>query len=313
MNNSQLQLGSRFYRKQFPEPDELVRVKVLGREEHGFRCVLLEYNNIEGLVLLNELRRGRVRSYNRILRKNKEYTVLVLRIHQTNSNGQLSGFIDLSLKAVPRDMLPSARDRWEKSKTVHGIMRQVAQRTKINTADLYEKFGWPLADKYKHLYLGFKHVMNEPDAKKAMIEFGVPEKCIDDLHKELYKRMKPTPENVRARISMVCFSGNAIAGIQHALQVGLDQSTEEFPLVFRIVATPNFEICCNTYDPDKGIEIIKATMVKMKTALEEKDGIFKVTEDPVVERIVEMLEEELRTLEEDANEEDLENSERKGK
>jgi len=298
-----LQLNSRCYRKHFPEPDELVRVKVLGREEHGFRCVLLEYNNIEGLVLLNELRRGRVRSYNRILRKNKEYTVLVLRIHQTNSNGQLSGFIDLSLKAVPRDMLPKARDRWEKSKTVHGIMRQLAQRTKIDTIDLYEKFGWPLADKHGHLYLGFKQLMGQSDAKSAMLESGVPENCIADLHKELYKRMKPTPENVRARISMVCFSEDAVEGIQHALQVGLEESTEEFPLVFRIVATPKFEICCNTYDPDKGIEIITATMDKMAKALQDKGGVFKVIEPPVVERIVEMLEEELKMLEQEEEKE----------
>jgi len=108
------QLDCRFYRKKFPENDELVRVRILEKEPHGFRCVLLEYNNIEGLVLLNELRRGRVRSYNKILRKNKEYTVLVLRVHMNEKNGHETGFPDLSLKAVPRDQLDFARDKWEK-------------------------------------------------------------------------------------------------------------------------------------------------------------------------------------------------------
>merc|ERR1719499_3050885 len=96
----------------------------------------------------NELRRGRVRSYNKILRKNKEYTVLVLRVHMNENNE--TGFPDLSLKAVPRDQLEFARDKWEKSKTVHAIMRHVARQAKYNTIDLYEQFGWPMADKFGH-------------------------------------------------------------------------------------------------------------------------------------------------------------------
>ena len=89
--NSPLGLDCRFYRKKLPIIDELVRVRILDREEHGFRCVLLEYNNLEGLVLLNELKRGRVRSYHKILKKNKEYTVLVLRVHEPENPEEVTG------------------------------------------------------------------------------------------------------------------------------------------------------------------------------------------------------------------------------
>jgi len=298
---NQRQLECRYYRKKFPENDELVRVRILDREPHGFRCILLEYNRIEGLVLLNELKRGRVRSYNKILRKNKEYTVLVLRVHMNEKNGHETGFPDLSLKAVPRDQLDIARDKWEKSKTVHGIMRHVAKRTGYNTIDLYEKFGWPMADKHGHTYIGLKKIMNDDKLNKATEEErqtmimedlkaeGAPEDTLEVFYSELSKRMKPTPKTVRAIVEMKCLAVAAVDGIRKALAVGLAMSTEELPIVIRVIAAPEFAICCTTMDPQEGKKRINEIMEKMKEVLVEQEGTFKVTEEPDVEADIDLL------------------------
>lgn len=283
----------RFYKNIYPEPEELVRVKILDKEEHGFRCRLLEYNNIEGLVLINELKRGRIRSYNKILKKKKEYTVLVLRVHKQGSDDKALVFIDLSLKAVPSESLPAARDKWEKSKTVHGIMRTIAFRTKKKTVDLYEQFGWDLSKRFKHVYLGFKYIISQDSPETTMRNLNVPEVCIEFLLKELEKKMEATSEDVCAKLEMTCFSNEAIEGIQHAIQVGLKESTKEFPLVFRIIAAPLFEIYLNTMDPEAGKKKIMETMKKMEQALVEKGGKFKIVEKPISERIVDFLGSEL--------------------
>merc|ERR1719499_2128786 len=145
----------------------------------------------------NELRRGRVRSYNKILRKNKEYTVLVLRVHMNDKGGVETGFPDLSLKAVPRDQLPIARDKWEKSKTVHGILRHVAKRTGKDTIELYEQFGWPMADEHGHTFIGIRKIMNDEKLNKLSDEerkqiimedlekAGAPKDTLDVFYSEL--------------------------------------------------------------------------------------------------------------------------------
>jgi len=301
MTDKNQQLECWFYRKNFPENDELVRVRILEKEPHGFRCVLLEYNNIEGLVLLNELRRGRVRSYNKILRKNKEYTVLVLRVHMNEKNGHETGFPDLSLKAVPRDQLEFARDKWEKSKTVHAIMRHVAREAGYNTIDLYEKLGWPMADKFGHIYLGLKAIMTadkltnmssedrEAAIKKDLVEAGAPEDCVDFFYSELSKRMKPTPKTVRALVEMKCLGVSAVDGIRKALQVAIDMDTEEVPIVVRVIAAPEFAVSCTTMDPQAGKARIAEILAKMKETLEAEEGSFKVTEQPEVEKEVDLL------------------------
>lgn len=284
-----LALDCRFYQKKLPDPEELVRVKILGKEDHGFRCVLLEYNNIAGTVLLNELKRGRVRSYHKILKKNKEYTVLVLRVHTTEEDDVSSSFIDLSLKSVPVYRLPFARERWEKSKKVHGIMRHVASQTSRTTESLYELFGWPLAEKYKYTYLGFKEIMNSENPQELMREMNVPDDCIQKLHSELFKRMQPTPETVRAKITMKCFSVSGVGGIQRALDAGLQNNDEDLPIVIRVVAAPNFEICCTTMEPELGKEKVSETIEIMRAKLQEEGGTFEVKEEPVIESIVEIL------------------------
>lgn len=287
--NKQTKLDCRFYRKRIPEVEELVRVKVVGREELAFRVLLLEYNSIEALVPDTELRKGRIRSVNKLMKKGKEYIVLVKKIHKNTEieaeTEEEAHFIDLSLKGVPVDELGGARDRWEKSRTVHAIMRQLASQTENNTEDLYELFGWPLAKKYRHLYLAFQWIMQDlGNSRKKMAEWNVPENCIELLHKELYKRMKPMAKDVNCKIEMRCFSNYAIGGIQSALQAGLDVAeTSKFPIVFRVIATPLFEVSCNTFEPEGCMDFMQELIKAMKAALEAKGGIFKVVQEPKME------------------------------
>merc|ERR1712054_513989 len=157
-------------------------------------------------------------------------------------------FIDLSLKAVPCESLPAARDKWEKSKVVHGIIRTVAFRSKKRTIDLYENFAWDLAKRFSHVYAAFRFIMSQDDPQATMRDLKIPEQYIELLHKELLKKMEVTAEDVTAKIEMTCFSNEAIEGIQYAIQIGLKESTKRFPLIIRIIAAPLFEICLNTLD-----------------------------------------------------------------
>jgi len=294
MSNPELEC--RFYRNEHPENDELVRVRIVQKEPgfRGFSCHLLEYDNIEGMVLLNELRRGRIRSYNKILRKNKEYTCLVLRVHKSETDSSLVS-ADLSLKAVPADQLAFAQDKWEKSKTVHAIMRHVAHKANCNTIDLYEKFGWPMADKFGHIYIGFKAIMNadkltkmspeerEAEIKRDLEKAGAPEGTVDFFCKGLLKRMQPTPQSVLALVEMKCLGVSGVGGIRKTLQVAIDMTTEEFPIVVRVIAAPEFSVSCSTMDAQAGKQRVTDILAKMKETLESEEGSFKIIEEPKVE------------------------------
>jgi len=73
-------LSCRMYENRFPEVEDLVMVNVRQIAEMGAYVHLLEYNNIEGMILLSELSRRRIRSIQKLIRVGRNEVVVVLRV-----------------------------------------------------------------------------------------------------------------------------------------------------------------------------------------------------------------------------------------
>lgn len=70
----------------------LVQVKSIA--EMGAYVSLLEYNGIEGMILLSELSRRRIRSISKLIKVGRQEPVMVLRVDKEK------GYIDLSKRRV---------------------------------------------------------------------------------------------------------------------------------------------------------------------------------------------------------------------
>jgi ribosomal protein S1 len=75
--------------------EDVVMVNVRAIAEMGAYVHLLEYNNIEGMILLSELSRRRIRSINKLIRVGKTEPVVVIRVDK--EKGWITPF---SLKIV---------------------------------------------------------------------------------------------------------------------------------------------------------------------------------------------------------------------
>jgi predicted RNA-binding protein with RPS1 domain len=89
----------RFYEQRFPEVDDVVMVQVRSIAEMGAYVSLLEYGGIEGMILLSELSRRRIRSVQKLIKVGRQEPVMVLRVDKEK------GYIDLSKRRVsPEDL-----------------------------------------------------------------------------------------------------------------------------------------------------------------------------------------------------------------
>ena len=61
-------MDCRMYEAKFPEVDDVVMVQVKSIAEMGAYVALLEYNGIEGMILLSELSRRRIRSITKLIK-----------------------------------------------------------------------------------------------------------------------------------------------------------------------------------------------------------------------------------------------------
>ena len=119
---SDTRLECRFYEEPFPEVESLVMVNVRNIAEMGAYVTLLEYNNIEGMILLSELSRRRIRSINKLIRVNRNEVVMVLRVDKEK------GYIDLSKRRVSAEDVAKCEERLGELMTHHGDLDENLQR-----------------------------------------------------------------------------------------------------------------------------------------------------------------------------------------
>ncbi|GMP23490.1 hypothetical protein CsSME_00001067 [Camellia sinensis var. sinensis] len=114
-------LECRMYETRYPEVDMAVMIQVKNIADMGAYVSLLEYNNIEGMILFSELSRRRIRSVSSLIKVGRIEPVMVLRVDKDK------GYIDLSKRRVSEEEIQTCEERYNKSKLVHSIMRHVAE------------------------------------------------------------------------------------------------------------------------------------------------------------------------------------------
>ncbi|KAF3518812.1 hypothetical protein DY000_02059031 [Brassica cretica] len=82
------------YESKYPEVDMAVMIQVKNIADMGAYVSLLEYNNIEGMILFSELSRRRIRSVSSLIKVGRIEPVMVLRVDKEK------GYIDLSKRRV---------------------------------------------------------------------------------------------------------------------------------------------------------------------------------------------------------------------
>lgn len=140
----------RFYEKPLPDTDEIVMCQVRQIAEMGAYVKLLEYDNAEGMILLSELSRRRIRSIQKLIRVGRNEVVVVLRVDKEK------GYIDLSKRRVSPEDVMKCEERYSKSRAVNSIVSHVSGKLGLPVEELYETVVWPLDRLFGHSYDAFK-------------------------------------------------------------------------------------------------------------------------------------------------------------
>jgi len=293
-------MSCRMYEKKYPDVDELVMVNVKSIAEMGAYVSLLEYNNIEGMILLSELSRRRIRSVSKLIRVGRQEVVVVLRVDKEK------GYIDLSKRRVAPEEIAKCEERYTKSKAVHSIMRHVAETTQRTLEELYIQFGWPLYTKYGHAYDAFKIAITDPDT--VFTGIAIEDDIKACLIKNIQRRLTPQPMKVRADLEVTCFHYEGIDAIKAALKAGESYGTTEFPVNIKLVAPPLYVMVGTYLDKDyginhltKAIELIAEELTKRKGELIVKVAPRSVSASDELEltSILERLERENKEVDGD--------------
>ncbi|KAJ4390603.1 hypothetical protein N0V93_004199 [Gnomoniopsis smithogilvyi] len=262
----------RFYEEKYPEVDSFVMVNVKQIADMGAYVKLLEYDNIDGMILLSELSRRRIRSIQKLIRVGRNEVVVVLRVDKEK------GYIDLSKRRVSREDIIKCDERYNKSKVVHSIMRHVAEKTQTPLEELYESITWPLNRKYGHAIDAFKLSITNPEVWKD-IKFPT-DATEEELKSYISKRLTPQPIKLRADIEVTCFSYEGIDAIKTALRCAEANNTDENQIKVKLVSPPLYVLTSQCLDKTSGIARLEQAISEVKASIEGANGKLTVKMEP---------------------------------
>ncbi|KAF7487684.1 Eukaryotic translation initiation factor 2 subunit 1 [Sarcoptes scabiei] len=270
-------ISCRFYRSKFPEVEDVVMVNVRSIGEMGAYVHLLEYNNIEGMILLSELSRRRIRSINKLIRVGRNECVVVIRVDKEK------GYIDLSKRRVSPEDIIRCEEKFAKAKAVYSILRHVAEILAYNNQqleELYEKTAWHFDEKKPgSSFEIFKLAVNDPS---ILDECGLDEKVRDLLIVHIKRRLMPQAVKVRSDIEVGCYAYEGVDAVKNALRAGIACGTEDMPIKINLIAPPRYVVTTSTLDKEKGVELLKDSLAKIEESIKASGGIFTVTIPPKV-------------------------------
>lgn len=258
--------------------------------EMGAYVSLLEYNNKEGMILLSELSRRRIRSVNKLIRVGRSECVVVIRVDKEK------GYIDLSKRRVYSKDLIQCEDRFAKAKSVNSILRHVADQLGYETEEqleaLYEKTAWYFDKKMKKkaaAYDVFKKAISDPT---VLDECDIPDEIRQKLLEDIRKRLTPQAVKIRADIEVSCFSYDGIDAVKEALIKGQQCSTEEMPIKINLIAAPLFVVTTQTLERNDGLDAVSNALEEIRKVIESYQGQFRVIMPPKV--VTDLDEEEIK-------------------
>ncbi|KRZ07990.1 Eukaryotic translation initiation factor 2 subunit 1 [Trichinella zimbabwensis] len=273
-------LSCRFYADKYPQVEDTVVVTVRSIAEMGAYVSLLEYNNIEGMILLSELSRRRIRSVNKLIRVGRSECVVVIRVDEDK------GYIDLSKRRVYTKDLIECEERFAKAKAVYSILRHVADQLGYDSdnqlEDLLNRTAWHFDRKYNRKAASYEVF------KKAVNDESVLDECdIDDATKEkilenIRKRLTPQAVRIRADVEVSCFGYDGIDAVKAALSEGLKCSTEEMPIKINLIAPPLYVVTTSTFERAEGLAAVNATLERIRESIESNNGRFRIILAPKV-------------------------------
>uniref|UniRef100_A0A2C9UEG6 S1 motif domain-containing protein n=1 Tax=Manihot esculenta TaxID=3983 RepID=A0A2C9UEG6_MANES len=309
MGSNAPNLECRMFEAKYPEVDIAVMIQVKNIADMGAYVSLLEYNNIEGMILLSELSRRRIRSVSSLIKVGRIEPVMVLSVDKEK------GYIDLSKRRVSEEDIQACEERYNKSKLVHSIMRHVAETLYIDLEELYTHICWPLYRKHGHAFerlacRTFKIIVTDPDSilsslTREVKEIGpdgqeltktvpaVTEEVKEALVKNIRRRMTPQPLKIRADMKL-----------NDAMRKAEAAGNKDCPVKVKLVAPPLYVLTTQTLDTEQGISVLNKAIAACAEAIEQHKGKLLVKEPAraVSERDDKLLAEHMAKLRNDNEE-----------
>jgi translation initiation factor 2 subunit 1 len=199
----------RFYESIFPRSGDITVILIREVNEMGVYAFLTEYGNINGLLLMSEISRRRIRSVSKLIKIGKTEIVLVIRVDYKK------GYIDLSKRRTVEGENLCMEKKWTYSRIVDSIVTFVSKIKNFNNENCKIRWLWLLFREHSHAWRSFKKI-NKKNLK-LLKNLDITTIEIEKLLEILKKKLPKTFEKAFSIFELTSFSPDGVLDIKNII------------------------------------------------------------------------------------------------
>ncbi|KAM0671751.1 subunit alpha of translation initiation factor 2 [Ordospora colligata] len=255
-----LKYECRLHSRIYPREGELVIARVSSIDTDGLTLDLLEYGDVQGLVLLGELSKKRVRTIQQVTKVGCIEICLVIKVDEEK------GHVDLSMSKVTDSEKASCKEASARNKLAYYIMAKASRKLEIPVSELYENMGYEKEVEYGSLYCFFAKAKDN-EGILADDEIGM---TIKELIKEQFQA---STYKVRADVDVLCAAKGGVEAIKNAFE---DAILIDPKLEFNLIKTPTYSITRVSSSKDKAYESVSKACEALMHRIAKEGGTATV-------------------------------------
>lgn len=256
----------RYHEQEFPSEGEIVIGRISKVADLGVFMEMIEYNNLEGLIVVGELTRKRINSAQKTVKIGKIEVAMVSRVDRKKR------YVDLSRIKVSNSERVQCLQAHHRNKAAHNTMITIAQKLGTDLLSLYERFGWPKAREHGSLYNYFVEVQNKPELV-AGTEFE------KEILESIRLRFKVDKIKVSADIKVMCMRSRGIHAIKEAL---MEAHAVDKDIDVSLVKPPIYSVSKGGYIPQQEVGLVNTACARIRDRILKLGGSFALAAGPTV-------------------------------
>ena len=243
---------------------------------------LIEYNDLEGLIILSDLSKSRFRTINSVVSIGKKFPACVLSVNTTKQQ------ITLSKKVVSVEESKLCDDDYKALKYVNELVNFYAKKIKkdhnivLNIDTIYKIFIWPVSKDPQPLLLALRIASKDFDSiyKNKLSETDpVLVQCMKDV---LRLKFKDKEVFLEAILDIRCYGSDGIRVIKTSLLKACDMATKDIPFEVKMVKSPYYSFTVKSIDPESAANLINKAIDFIQNELVSNGALVQIIKRPKI-------------------------------
>ena len=271
----------RFYRKDFPEADDIVIVRIVRQSDYGYNVALLEYEELEGFLSLSELVKGKYLKKNQML---KSDDILPLIVKEANIAKKI---VELSKKNLREDEISTTMIRYKTCTCINRLMNECytmyLKYCDLSSSDIIHGINnvmdttvWRLYEEtedidYNTIYM---KILEHPDIILPPELFT--QNFIDKALQNIHKRINKTNMILEMSLNLYLMEEDAVNKIKDILNVNLSEPELNIKVV--IISPPLYKIRIESSDKKKCYDALENVKKTIQEKTNKYDNMLNFTD-----------------------------------